>query len=141
MMVNLNNVVQVIWKDRNASAQATSSHPVNQWANTSVIIPGAMPNTSLGYTNFLYAQLADSTIAGYNISFAAENTRVVTTQNFKMPRKPLPGTHFSVTAIPNTSGGNTLLVFDQKNGSDITENRRDLIGGQWAYGDLPVPDS
>jgi hypothetical protein len=141
MMVNLDNAVQVMWKDLNTSVATTSQHPVNQWVNTTFTINNVMPNTSLGYTNYFYTQLQDGSISGYNISWDAENTGILTSQTFEIPQKPLPGTHFSVTAIPNASGGSSLIVFDQKNGSDITENTRDLSNGQWAYNNLPVPNS
>ncbi|KAF2397792.1 hypothetical protein EJ06DRAFT_139160 [Trichodelitschia bisporula] len=139
MLVNLDNEVQVSWKDLNTSVVATPQHPVNKWVNTSVSIPHAMPNTSLGFTNYFYTQLDDGTIGGYNISFGAENTHLVPGDSFKIPQKGIAGTHFSVTAIPNASGGDSLIVFNQVNGSDITENTRDLTSGQWAYASLPVP--
>jgi len=138
MMVNFDNAVQVYWKDLNSSIASTDTHPVNKWVNTTVTIPNVMPNTSLGYTNYFYAQNADRTIGGHNISYAAENTKL-TSESFTIPQQGLPGTHFSVTAVPNGSGGDSLLVFNQQNGSDITENARDLSNGQWTYADLPVP--
>jgi len=100
-----------------------------------------MPNTSLGYTNYFYAQMNDGSIGGYNISFAADNSAILASQNFEIPQKPLPGTHFSVTAIPTVSGGDSLIVFDQTNGSDITVNTRDLSSGQWSYASLPIPNT
>jgi hypothetical protein len=141
MTVNLEDTVQMQWKDLNTSAPSSPAHPLNTWVNSSVTIPNVLQNTSLGYTNYFYAQMADSSIGGYNISFAAENSTILSSQNFDIPQKPLPGTHFSVTAIPNSSGGNSLLVFDQTNGTDITENTRDLSSGQWSYAMLPIPQS
>jgi hypothetical protein len=138
MMVNFDNAVQVYWKDLNTSIASTDAHPVNKWVNTTVTIPNVIPNTSLGYTNYFYAQNNDGTIGGHNISFAAENTKLAS-DSFTIPQPGLPGTHFSVTAIPNGSGGSSLLVFNQDNGSDITENARDLTNGQWTYASLPVP--
>jgi len=141
MMVNLDDTVQMLWKDLNSSVPSSPSHPTNVWVNSSVTIPGVMPNTSLGYTNYFYAQMNDGSIGGYNISFAAENSSIQTSQNFDIPQTPLPGTHFSVTAIPNASGGDSLVVLDQVNGSDITETTRDLSSGQWSYASLPIPDT
>lgn len=138
MLVNFDNAVQVYWKDLNSSVADTPTHPVNKWVNTTWTIPNVRSDTSLGYTNYFYAQNADQSIGGHNISFAAENTKL-TGDSFNIPQKGLPGTHFSVTAFPNGSGGDNLLVFDQRNGSDITESTRDLNSGQWTYAELPVP--
>jgi hypothetical protein len=138
MTVNLDNAVQMAWKDLNSSAQSTSAHPLNTWVNTTFTIPNVEPDTSLGFTNYFYAQQQDGHISGYNVSFDAENTKLLG-DPFAIPNAGLAGGHFSVTAIPNTSGGDTLMVFNQQNGSDITENLRDLNSGQWSYSDLPVP--
>lgn len=139
MLVNFDDAVQVYWKDLNSSVETTSSHPVNKWVNTTWTIPNVMPNTSLGYTNYFYAQNADATIGGHDITFAAENTKLG--DSFAIPQKALPGTHFSVTVVPNKSGGYNLMVFNQQNGTDITENTRDLSGGQWSYLNLPIPQT
>lgn len=140
MTVNLDNAVQMAWKDLNSSVQSTSAHPVNTWVNTTFTIPDVEPNTSLGYTNYFYAQKQDGHIAGWNVSWDAENTKL-SGDAFTIPKPGLDGSHFSVTAIPNTSGGDSLMVFNQQNGSDITENLRDLSSGQWSYSDLPVPQA
>jgi hypothetical protein len=139
MMVNLENNVQVSWKDLNSSVTSTEAHPVNAWVNTTFTIPDVMENTSLGYTNYFYAQQADGHVAGHNITWDAENTKLG--DSFTIPQPPLAGTHFSVTAVPNDSGGDTLMVFNQDNGTDITENVRDLNNGQWTYSSLPIPQS
>lgn len=81
-------------------------------------------------------------INGYNISWAAENTSFVPDDYFTVAGEPaLPGSHLSVSAIPNLSGGDSLLVFYQTNGSDITEYTRDLAGGQWAQVSIEIPDT
>jgi len=139
MMVDLDDNLQVSWKDLNSSVTPTSSHPVNSWVNTTFTIPNVMANTSLGYTNYLYAQQAGGEIGGYDITWDAENTKLGDT--FTIPKSPLPGSHFSVTAIPDDSGGNSLIVFNQDNGTDITENTRDLSSGQWTYSTLPIPQA
>lgn len=132
MLVDETDAVNILWKDRNSTK--------TEWSNTSVSIPDAFQNTSLGYTNFFYVQMADLQIQGYNISWAAENTTVVTQDSFVIQGDDaLPGTHFSVTAIPDSSGGNSLLVFNQETGSDIVEWTRDLEAGQWSQLSLPVP--
>jgi hypothetical protein len=52
----------------------------------------------------------------------------------------ISGTHLSVTALPNSGGGNSILVFYQTEGDDITEYTRDWLAGQWTSIDIPVPD-
>lgn len=76
---------------------------------------------------------------GYNISWAAENTTILTSNGFVLEDPGVPGTHMSVTASPDRSGGNNLYVFYQTNGSDITEFTRDFLGGQWTQLALPIP--
>ena len=96
----------------------------------------------MGYTNFLYTQNADLSVSGYNVSFNAEKTMIPSDETFTINgAKGLPGTHLSVTAIPNQSGGSSLLVFYQTNGSDITEYVRDLEQGQWTSSGIPIPSS
>lgn len=98
----------------------------------------------MGYTNFLYIQNPDLTISGFNVSFAAENTSIPSGSEYQFVingAKGLPGTHLSVTAVPDQSGGNSLMAFYQTNGSDITEFVRDLDQGQWTSSSVPIPNS
>lgn len=98
----------------------------------------------MGYTNYLYVQNPDLTISGFNVSFAAENTTVPPGQSNKFVingAKGLAGTHLSVTALPDSSGGNSLLAFYQTNGTDVTEFVRDLDAGQWTSSSVPIPIS
>lgn len=82
----------------------------------------------------------DLHIHGYNISWAAENTSIVEADSFTVGgERGLPGTHLSVSAIPNTSGGDDLVVFYQMNGSDVSEYTRDLVAGQWSSVDIEIP--
>ncbi|KAL2038406.1 hypothetical protein N7G274_008745 [Stereocaulon virgatum] len=139
--VNPQNEVNILWKDLNTTIPGNSSHPINVWTKTKIAIP-VFQNTSMGYTNYLYAQNSDLSISGYNISWAAENTSIPTSQTFTINgAKGLPGTHLSVTALPNSSGGNSLLAFYQVNGTDITEFVRDLDVGQWTSTSVPIPQS
>lgn len=140
MLVNLDNAVQMAWKDLNSTVASTDAHPVNTWVNTTFTIPDVDPNTSLGYTNYFYAQQADRRISGWNVSWDAENTKL-TGDSFTIPKAALDGSHFSVTTLPNGSGGDSLVVFNQQNGTDITQNFRDFSNGQWSYSDLPVPQT
>ena len=109
-----------------------------------VTIP-VFQNSSIGYTNYLYVQDPSLSISGYNVTWAAENTSVAFNdpeQSFAINGdKGLPGTHLSVTALPNKSGGDSLLAFYQTNGSDITEFVRDLEIGQWTSSSVPIPQS
>ncbi|KAF2666943.1 hypothetical protein BT63DRAFT_324861 [Microthyrium microscopicum] len=133
MMVNLDNAINVVYKD------AKSTTP-QAWTNTSVIIPGAMPNTSLGYTDYFFAQLNDGSLAGYNITFDSGNTKLVGGDyQFKLSQKPIAGSHFSVTGGVS-SDGSELAVFSQENGTDILENLKDA-SGKWSYTELPVPST
>ncbi|WPH03131.1 Hypothetical protein R9X50_00600600 [Acrodontium crateriforme] len=143
MFVDTNNTVEIWWRDTNTSVASTASHPINEWTQTSISIPNVDPSSSLGYTNFFYAQMADTyQINGYNISWASENSTIIDSQNFTVGGAPgIPGTHLSVSALPNLSGGNDLVVFYQTAGDDVTEYTRDLVAGQWTAVDLSIPDA
>jgi hypothetical protein len=106
----------------------------------SIAISDLHPSSSLGYTNYLYAQLADETIHGYNISFDAENTAFVPGDNFQIDGLPgVPGTHLSVTSLSNPSGGASILAFYQTHGDDITGYSRDKYAGQWTGSMVTIP--
>jgi hypothetical protein len=145
---------------------ATDTHPINKWVNSesltspylgsrhreshveslyrtgSIVINDLHPSSSLGYTSYLYAQLADETIHGYNISFDAENTAIVPGDSFQIQGLPgVPGTHLSVTALSNPSGGASILAFYQTHGDDITGYSRDKYAGQWTGNVVTIPYS
>lgn len=104
-------------------------------------IPNVNPATSLGYTNVFYAQLTDNMIHGYNITWDAENTSIDEALNFVVQGEPgISGTHLSVSTIPNPGGGDSLIVFYQVEGNDVTEYVRDLVAGQWSSVDIPIPN-
>lgn len=106
-------------------------------------IPNVYPSTSLGYTTYFYSQLANTEIQGYNITFNSENTQIanqITVADTSGPVNVLGGTHMSCSAVGNPSGGASLYVFAQDNGDDISVYTRDLKGGQWSSGTLPIPD-
>jgi hypothetical protein len=112
-----------------------------------VAVHNVYPTTSLGYTTFLYAQDADTLqLRGHNMSWHAEDTKIITADemaveiNIEDQGQPLPGSHFSVSAINDKSGGQSLMVFYQIIGNDITEFTRDLFGGMWSYIPLPMND-
>lgn len=161
MFVDQKNTVNFYWKDADTNATSNSSHPINQWTNckqvtcttkyhshltnlkASISIPNVHPSTSLGYTNYFYAQMADTNeFNGYNISWNAENTSFVEDDMFTVGGDAgLPGSHLSVTAVPNQSGGDSLYVFYQTEGSDVTQYTRDIKGGQWSNVDIQIPDA
>jgi hypothetical protein len=80
-------------------------------------------------------------IHGYNISWNAENTTIDTSTEFIVQGEPgISGTHLSVSTIPNDGGGNSLIVFYQTVGNDITEYTRPLVAGQWSAVNIPIPN-
>lgn len=104
-------------------------------------ITNVNPATSLGYTNYFYAQLEDNLIHGYNITWAAENTTIDAGSEFIVQGEPgLSGTHLSVSTLPNAGGGNNVIVFYQTVGNDITEYTRPLVAGQWSAVNIPIPN-
>ena len=161
--VNLQSEVKILWKDLNTTTKGNVTHPIDFWTPSkhqsltaslgnkltdnhgvaNVTIP-VFANTSIGYTNYLYAQSSDLSISGYNVSWDAENTTIPSQGSSGIFRingpKGLPNTHLSVTALPDSSGGNSLLAFYQTQGTDITEFVRDLDAGQWTSSDVPIPD-
>ena len=99
-----------------SAPQVSSGPPAKRLCDMlgSIAINDLHPSSSLGYTNYLYAQLADETIHGYNISFDAENTAFVPGDNFQIQGLPgLAGTHLTVTSLSNPSGGASILAFYQ----------------------------
>lgn len=89
--------------------------------------------------------MADYTVKGYNISWHAERSTIVDADTFVVNSgikgsAGVPGTHLTVSTIPNQSGGDSLIIFYQTKGSDITEFLRDMNGGQWSLTYIPIPD-
>lgn len=85
---------------------------------------------------------ATNEIWGYNISWSAENTSIAGSPfalSGNSIQPGLPGTHLSVSTLPTASGGDSVVVFYQVNGTDITEFQRDLDGGVWSATTLSLP--
>ncbi|KAK3702202.1 hypothetical protein LTR37_015034 [Vermiconidia calcicola] len=142
MMVNAANSVEFHWRDTNTNKTATEEHPINEWVKASAEISNFNPATSLAYTNYFYAQLDDYTINGYNMSWGANKTTILPEGHFVVGDElGMSGTHLSVTAMPDQGGGNSLLVFYQVDGNDITDYTRDLLAGQWTSTNIEIPDS
>ena len=151
MMANKNNDVEFWWKDGNATLPSTETHPINSWQNAShAAIRGVHPLTSLGFTTYFYAQMADRSIKGYNVTYAGENTTFLEDKTFAItdpagPALGLGGTHLTVTAYAEKEGNTTkwdsLYVFYQTAGDDITAFTRPIAGGEWTKGSLMIPDT
>lgn len=130
MLNNKNNDVEFWWKDTNETATSTPTHPINSWTNASMgSIKDVYPITSLGYTTYFYAQMADRSIKGYNVTYQAENTTFLEDETFTVTDIAssvvgLGGTHLTVTAFAEKRGEETLwdslYVFFQTEGDDIT---------------------
>lgn len=150
MLVNKENDVEFWWRDTNTTRPATEAHPINKWTNASnAAIRGVYPASSLGFTTYFYAQMEDRTIQGFNVTFASENTTFVPDETFTItdpagPVKGLGGTHMSVTAFAERDANrrtiwDSLYVFYQAEGDDITAFTRPLAGGEWTKGKLAIP--
>lgn len=104
MLANKNNDVEFWWKDTNTTNTSVDSHPINSWQNsTKSAIRVVNPITSLGFTTYFYAQMADRSIRSYNYTFQAENTTFDKDQSISIsdpagPALGLAGTHLTVTA-------------------------------------------
>ena len=151
MMVNDNNATEIWWKDGNSTGKSTDAHPLNVWTKAGLEIKDVDPTTSLGYTNYLYMQMADRTIKGFNVQFDAQNTWLnddqFTIAPLGTPEKALSGTHLTATAITVASEKNasieewsSLYVFVQTEGDDITAYARGLKNGEWAKGIVELSD-
>lgn len=154
MMVNKGEDVEFWWKDTDTNTSTIvqdEDHPYNVFVNASgVTIPDVWPSTSLGYTTFFYAQSADRSIRGYDINYNAENSSYPMHENFTVqtPAEPLyalGGTHLTVSAVSemDIEGKvlyDSLYVFFQKDGNDITAATRRVYGGEWTIAPLKIPD-
>lgn len=153
MMSNKANDTEFWWKDT-ANITGTADHPVQSWQNaTEILIEDTYPSTSLGYTTYFYAQMADRSIKGFNVLYMAENTTIVPEDTFVVSNpagavKGLGGTHLSVTAYAekdptdeNVTLWDSLYVFYQTEGNDITAFTRPIKGqGEWSSAPLVIPD-
>jgi hypothetical protein len=152
MMVNKENMTEIWWRDTNTGLKSEDSHPINSWTNsTAGGIAGVYPSTSMGYTNYLYMQMADKSIKGFNLNYTAETTNTIEDITITDPAGPvlgLGGTHLTCTSYALTEGsGNStkklwdsLYVFYQTKGDDITAFTRPFAGGQWTAGSLIIPE-
>ena len=152
MLANKKNDLEIWWKDTNVTAPSRDVHPINSWQNsTKGAIRGVHPSSSFGFTTYFYTQMADKSIQGHNVTFEAENTTTVQDGTFQIsnnagPIRALGGTHMSVTSYAEKdSSGKTLwdslYVFFQTGGDDITVSTRALSGGEWTQASLTIPDT
>jgi hypothetical protein len=151
MMANKNNDVEFWWKDTNITTPSRERHPINSWQNsTAGGIRGVNPMTSLGFTTYFYTQMADRSIRGYDMKYQAENTTFVPDTSFTIgdasgPALGLAGTHLTVTSYEEKEGNRTvwdsLYVFYQTAGDDITAFTKPVVGGDWAKEKVTIPDT
>jgi hypothetical protein len=149
MMVNKDNYTEFWWKDTNKTLTSEDTHPINSWQNSTMGAIGPVyPSSSLGFTTYFYAQMADRTIKGFNVSYQAENTTIVPQDTFTLtdpagPVKGLGGTHLTVTAYAEMEDKkvlwDSLYVFYQTEGDDIAAFTRPIAGGEWSRGNLVIP--
>ncbi len=114
----------------------------------SVAVPNVHPSSSMGYTNYLTYQFWDESIRGVNVSWAAENTSFAAAaqsdgqsqglDEWIIPTTAVPGTHMSITALSDVSGGAHLAVFFQTVGNDFEMWSRDNSAGSWTSAGVPV---
>ncbi|KAF2113105.1 hypothetical protein BDV96DRAFT_496974 [Lophiotrema nucula] len=146
MMVDTENTAEIWWKDTNSNMTSTPQHPINEWVNaTGYAINNVHPSSSLGYTDYFYAQMRDGDIMGHAMNWSSEHTSSIEAKSFTVGNtqgavKGLLGTHMSVTAVDDYSGGTSLYVFYQTRGDDLSVFTRDYAGGQWTQGELPIPN-
>lgn len=150
MLSNKQNDVEFWWKDTNTSTPSTDTHPINSWQNSTLgAIRNVYPTTSLGFTTYFYAQMADRSIKGFNVTYEAENTTFVEDNTFAITDPAgaavgLGGTHLTVTAFAEKDKNSktiwdSLYVFYQTEGDDISAFTRPLAGGEWTKGLLTIP--
>ncbi|KAF2866655.1 hypothetical protein BDV95DRAFT_631492 [Massariosphaeria phaeospora] len=148
MINNRYNGTEIWWKDTNwTSTDSSDAHVINTWVNaTDAAITGLHPATSLGYTTYLFGQMADNTVSGFNVTFSAENSTVPREDEFTIstssgPAKGLGGTHLTNTAFKlNVTGWkDNMFVFYQTEGDDITVFTRSERGSEWMNESIPIP--
>lgn len=150
MMSNKANDTEVWWKDTD-NITSTAEHPTQSWQNaTDSLIEDTYPASSFGYTTYFIAQMEDRSIKGFNISYGAENTTIVSEDTFVVsdPVKPvlgLGGTHLTVTGYAELDDQgekvwDRLYIFYQTEGNDITAFTREIEGVEWSIAPLEIPD-
>ncbi|KAF7198415.1 hypothetical protein HII31_00154 [Pseudocercospora fuligena] len=153
MFLDLNNAVNIYWKDSNTSLLSSLSHSTNSWTNSSVSIPGIQGKSVLGYLDYLYAESSfDNLIRGYNITFAAENTTAETPYVLTLHAVPgsmpgndtgfepaVSGSGFAVAPHDNSAGYTHTLAFYQTNSSDIIYYESGLDNGDFTVVNVTIP--
>jgi hypothetical protein len=131
MPVNFNNEVNFMWRD--------GAIPTSSWVNTTAKISGVLPNTALGYTDKVFVQLQNTSLAGYTVTFDAADTSVAALD----PQHVIPFPAYGGTALSVTGLNDGLAVITHSNGSDLVKNLlvTDVNGITWSSSPLPVPIS
>jgi hypothetical protein len=141
MYLDLDHNLKMMWKDLNTTKASTDTHPINQWVNTTLSIPGLAPVSPIGYNNNLVVQMQNLSIVGFNLTLDSENSDLNPNGQFRLHQTPMNGTHLWLWYLPTNSGDAQLTVFYQINGSDITSTMRDMVTGQISMEQLPIPDT
>jgi hypothetical protein len=128
MPVNFNNEVNFMWRD--------GGIPTSSWVNTTAKISGVLPDTALGYTDKVFVQLQNGSLAGYTVTFDAADTSVAPLD----PQHVMPFPAYGGTALSVTGLYDGLAVITHSNGTDLVKN---LLVNEvdWSSSPLPVPIS
>lgn len=151
-MVDNTDTLNIYWKDIDTNKTSTPSHPINVYTKApNINIPNIHPSSSLGYTDFMIYQTADSIVHGVNITWAAENTVIAPAKQatsssvessnsnsldqwaLQAQDTGLGGTHMAITGSQPISGGRQELLFYQAEGDDLRVGKRDAAGGDFAF--------
>lgn len=170
MMLDSAKTLGVFRRDSNASLVSTSELPINSWTNgklsdfrlrhiqchrrtlaltstvTDMAINNIHPSSSIAYTEFIHAQMANHTTRYFNVSFDAANTTFSSEvgATSKDPsgekEKGIPGTYFATTFMPNAAGREEHWVLFQTVGNDITHFKQFVVGdGNWTREMISIP--
>jgi hypothetical protein len=150
MMLNHTNVLEIWWKDTDATQKSTPRHPINKWTNAPVHLPFPIdPTSSLSYTQVLYAQSPIThQFHTYNITFGAEATFLGPSATADVSLPPplrgqipgIPGGRMTSSEIIDKEGNQEILVFYQMAGNDLVGFSRDVSSSNWAIIDINVQD-
>jgi hypothetical protein len=138
MVMNLDDTMNILYRDARQDQSDTA-----YYKNTTVVIGSLMPNTSMGFTDYLFAQHEEGWLTGFSIHFDGADTQMNTSVGdgqITTNQLAIAGSHFAVTKVPNNSTKDGILsVFLQlPDGKDVTQS---LYQGddKWNYQTLNLP--
>ena len=155
-MVDTTNTLRIYWRDVDLNKTATAQHPIDTYSLVNNLNwPNVHASSSLGYTDFMIYQTQDNIIHGVNITWAAENTFAAAAQSrtnsaaessskqldewaLQPQDAGIGGTHMAITGSLPASGGRQERLFYQKTGDDLRLGRRDAVGGDFSFIDVPL---